>query len=102
MYEYQKVSSRGMKLFVIPGLILAAVIVIGISGAKMFHAAAYSSVLQIEDAVFEEDLAETLSTDSIALMDTQSAQMLGDREIGSLSGVVSQYNVSRSTQRADP
>lgn len=94
MYEYQKVSSRGMKLFVIPGLILAAVIVIGISGAKMFHAAAYSSVLQIEDAVFEEDLAETLSTDSIALMDTQSAQMLGDREIGSLSGVVSQYNVS--------
>lgn len=94
IYVFEQSSSRGMKLFVVPGLILAALIVTGISGAKMFHASAYASILTVEDAVFEEDLAETLNTDSIALMDTQSAQMLGDREIGSLSGVVSQYNVS--------
>lgn len=94
MYDYEKISSRGMKLFAVPALILAAVIVLGISGAKMFHASKYASILTVQDAVFEEDLAETLNTDSIALMDTQSAQMLGDREIGSLSGVVSQYNVS--------
>lgn len=101
LYAYEQGSLRGMKLFVIPGLILAAVIVIAVSGAKMFHASSYASVLQIEDAVFEEDLAETLNTDSIALMDTQSAQMLGDREIGSLSGVVSQYNVSEDYIQID-
>ena len=37
---------------------------------------------------------ETLSTDAIAIMDTNSARMLGNRKLGSLSSLVSQYNVS--------
>ena len=40
---------------------------------------------------FSDDLSESLGADSIALMDTASARMLGDREIGSLSNVVSQF-----------
>ena len=39
---------------------------------------------------------ETLSTDAIAIMDTNSARMLGNRKLGSLSSLVSQYNVSDS------
>jgi hypothetical protein len=76
-------------------------LLIMVSGAKVFHASSYASIIQVQDAVFEEDLAETLSTDSIALMDTQSAKMLGDREIGSLSTVVSQYNVSEDYTQID-
>ncbi len=85
----------------IPVAILVALIVLGIYGAKIFHAHAYASVITIEDADFEEDLQQTLSTDSIALMDTDSAKMLGDREIGTLSNVVSQYNVSTNYAQID-
>ena len=94
MWKAFRTGQANGKLFLIPVLIAVVMIVIAITGAKMFHASSYSSLIKVEDAVFKDDLAETLNTDSIALMDTQSAQMLGDREIGSLSSVVSQYDVS--------
>lgn len=94
-------NGRSSKLFLIPGILILALVILGISGSKLFHASGYASILPVQDAVFEKDLAETLNTDSIALMDTQSAQMLGDREIGSLSNVVSQYNVSEDYTQID-
>lgn len=97
--EYQ--NYKNGKLFLIPFVIAAALVVIAIAGATMFHAGKYASIMTVEDSVFEEDLAETLNTDSIALMDTYSAQMLGDREIGSLSSVVSQYDVSSDYTQID-
>ncbi len=85
----------------VPIALIVAVIVLGICGTKIFHAHAYASVISLQDADFEEDLQETISTDSIALMDTDSAKMLGDREIGTLSGVVSQFNVSTDYSQID-
>ncbi len=96
-----KLGFKNFKPMYIP-LIALAIFVIGeISGMPIFHAGRYASILKVEEAVFAEDLAESLSTDSIALMDTASARMLGDREIGSLSNVVSQYNVSGSYTQID-
>ncbi len=97
--EYQ--NHRNAKAFVVPFVIIGAVIVISIAGATIFNAGRYASIMKVEEGVFQDELAETLSTDSIALMDTYSAQMLGDREIGSLSNVVSQYNVSDSYTQID-
>lgn len=97
--EYQ--NHRNAKAFYVPFIIIGAVIVISIAGATIFHAGRYASIMQVEEGVFQDELAETLSTDSIALMDTYSAQMLGDREIGSLSDVVSQYDVSDSYTQID-
>lgn len=94
-------NEKNKKLFLLPLLLIAAAIVCTVIGLPIFRASAYASIMQIEDSVFEEDLAETLSTDSIALMDTASAEMLGDREIGSLSDVVSQYNVSEDYAQID-
>lgn len=63
--------------------------------SEFFHAKRYSEMLSVnEDCDFQKDLSETVSTDAIAIMDTDSARMLGDRKIGSLSNLVSQYNVS--------
>ncbi len=96
------VSTRAKRTaMLIPVALIVAAIVAGICGTKIFHAHGYASVISIEDADFEEDLQQTLSTDSIALMDTDSAKMLGDREIGTLSGVVSQYNVSTDYAQID-
>ena len=75
-------------------ILIALLVVVKVSGSKALNAKKYASVLTVKTSAFKEDLSESLSTDSIALMDTQSARMLGDREIGSLSGVVSQFDVS--------
>lgn len=81
-----------------PYIILAALVVVfiflSIAGSAMFNASEYASILTVSDADFSSDISESVGTDSIALMDTASAKMLGDREIGSLSSVVSQFNVS--------
>lgn len=69
-------------------------ILLAVASAPIFHAKGYSNILQVQEACnFEEDLSETLSTDAIAIMDTDSARMLGDRKLGSLSSLVSQYDV---------
>lgn len=87
--------------YVIPIALIAVYAVISISGSTMFNAEKYASILMVTESEFENDLAESLGTDSIALMDTASAQMLGDRELGSLSNVVSQFNVSSDYTQID-
>lgn len=74
--------------------ILLLLVAIEIISSPVLNAKEYASVLSVTDTQFSEDLSESVGTDSIALMDTDSAKMLGDREIGTLSNVVSQFNVS--------
>ncbi|MGN1169272.1 MAG: hypothetical protein ACI4RB_04045 [Acutalibacteraceae bacterium] len=83
-----------LKPYIFPIIIISAVIVIAVFGSTVFYATDYASILTVKDAQFSDDMDESVGTDSIALMDTASAKMLGDREIGSLSSVVSQFNVS--------
>ena len=82
-------------------VIILAIICLGIvpifSDSKLLHASAYSSILNVEEADATE-LPDAELTNKIALMDTASAEKLGDREIGSLSDVVSQYAVTNYTQ----
>lgn len=84
----------GVQYYIAPIAILTLTLVIGICGSTFFNATSYAEILKVTESDFEKDLSESVGTDSIALMDTASAQMLGDREIGALSDVVSQFNVS--------
>ncbi len=102
---YKKVGSKNRRKkytkfnfpffsYIIP-FALFAIVIIGIFvSSPVFNATAYSEILKVSDSDFNTDLAESVGTDSIALMDTKSAEMLGDREIGALSDVVSQFDVS--------
>ena len=78
-------------LLAIPVLVL---IVGAITSSVVFTARSYAEVITVQDRVFEEDMPETKEITNIALMDTNSARMLGDRKLGALAGVVSQYVVS--------
>lgn len=79
----------------IPPIALTVIFIgAGIVGSTMFNATSYAKILKVDDSDFTADLSESVETDSIALMDTASARMLGDREIGALSDVVSQFDVS--------
>lgn len=89
------------KPYIAPLALTAIIIILSVIGSTMFNATAYSEILKVKDADFSADLAESVGTDSIALMDTASAQMLGDREIGTLSDVVSQFYVSYNYTQID-
>lgn len=71
----------------------------GILSSEIFNAQAYSSVITVTEAVFEEDMKETNEVTNIALMDSASTQAIGNRTLGALSDVVSQYEIGgRYTQ----
>ena len=74
------------------GVIVVLMFLCNFLSGKFFHARAYSSILTVEEGS-TEDIPSVENTGSIALMDTASASRLGDREIGSLSDVVSQYDI---------
>lgn len=87
--------------FLAAGGLLVLLLAILLIGSPVFNAKKYAGILKVEDCDFASDLSESLSTSSIALMDTDSARMLGDREIGSLSDLVSQFNVSGNYTQID-
>ena len=91
----------GIKGYLLPVVLTVLIIFMGIIGGTLFNAKSYSQILTVKDSDFSVDLSESVGTDSIALMDTASAQMLGDREIGALSDVVSQFNVSYDYTQID-
>lgn len=95
-----KVHFNGKALF-IPLVLAVLIAVLGLAGGTMFNAKKYADILTVTTSDFTADLSESVGTDSIALMDTASAQMLGDREIGALSEVVSQFDVSEDYTQID-
>ncbi len=84
-------------IFLILILIPALVLAIGsIFSSEFFHAKSYADVITVTEAVFEEDMAECETVTNIALMDSDSAAIIGNRTLGSLSQVVSQYEIHSS------
>ena len=88
---------KSFKYVIIAAAVPVAVIIIGgIISSTFLNATKYSEIITVEEAVFEEDMPETGLVTNIALMDTDSATKIGDRTLGALSEVVSQYQVGAS------
>ena len=85
---------KNIKVTALINVVLVLVIVIGsLVSSQMFNAAAYSNLLNISIS----DKAELPGTDKlnkIPLMDTESSKVLGNRKIGALNEIVSQFEVS--------
>lgn len=73
---------------------IAALFLGVLSSAKIFNAKRYAGLIHVETAAFEEDMPETTNVSNIALMDTASASIIGNRTLGSLSSVVSQFEIN--------
>lgn len=84
------------KPFLLGALLLIAIIVIqflgGIVGHPLFHSGAYSRLIEVEDGDFAADVAE-LSMNQIPVVDKDSAQRLGNRKLGEMSDLVSQFEI---------
>lgn len=79
--------------FILPAIMIPAFIIGLMSGAQIFHAPAYSQIIQVEQVESGEAILSEKDAESIALMDTASAKQLGDREIGAIENF-SAFNVS--------
>lgn len=83
--------SRPMKIFL--GLILGVGIVYLIGtllSSPVINAKKYQKLMTVEEGDFTEDIKE-LSFDKIPLLDKDSAAILGDRKMGSMVDMVSQF-----------
>lgn len=65
----------------------------GVRAATLFRSRAYANLLPVDKREFTEDIEQSDQVTDIALMDTESARIFGNRKIGSLSDVVSQYEI---------
>lgn len=77
-------------------LVLGVVVVLigNLISAKIFNAGRYASLIDIENTKFENAIEPMETINNIALMDTSSAKVVGQRAIGALADVVSQYEIS--------
>ena len=84
------------------GILMVLLIAVGIIGTlvsmPIFRASAYRDLLTVEGGNFNQDIAQ-IFFDKIPTLDRSSAEYLGDRQMGTLSDMVSQFEYSNdSTQ----
>ena len=72
-------------------LLVVAVALVGqLLSLPIFRAGSYRELLTVEDGTFSEDISQ-ISFDQIPTLDRASAEYLGDRQMGTLSDMVSQF-----------
>lgn len=76
------------------GLLALFVIVMSIASAPIFRSESYRNQLQIEDVEDFNSGFETVSLDKIPVIDLAAAKQLGDKKMGQVSGLGSQFDVS--------
>lgn len=84
-YKVQLVLTIAVIVFLVIGSLI---------GSEVFRAKTYSSLINVQEKDFADTIAETEYVSDIALMDTASARIIGARTLGTLSDLVSQYEVA--------
>ena len=77
-------------------LLLAVIIVYGVGAllsSPVVNAKKYQALMEPEERNFADDIKE-ISYDQIPLLDKDSAELLGNRKMGSMVDMVSQFEVS--------
>lgn len=91
--RYELKESKGLK--VIGGLliiVIAAYLIGSLLSSPIVNAKKYQKLLTVKDGEFTKDIEE-LSFDQIPLLDRDSAAILGNRKMGSMVDMVSQFEV---------
>ena len=75
---------------------LVVLILGSVFSSTFFHAKSYAGIIEVTEADFATDMPETEGITNIALMDTPSATIIGNRALGDLADVVSQFELSEN------
>ena len=101
---FQGTGAKGYFTFVkkqctVPFIVVALMIVTALAGALtswvVLRANAYQALLPIESGSFSNEIEE-VSYDRIPMLDRDSAEKLGDRKLGELADMVSQFEVAEN------
>ncbi|MBR5445267.1 MAG: hypothetical protein IKV57_04040 [Clostridia bacterium] len=92
--QHMKLPGFIKVLLGIAAVCLALLLIFSIASSQILRAGTYSSLITVEQGNFAEDVPQSEYVTDIALMDSQSARIIGARTLGTLSDLVSQYNVS--------
>ncbi|MBP1757775.1 MAG: hypothetical protein H6Q61_24, partial [Firmicutes bacterium] len=92
--DYIAFAKSQCKIVVAILLVLAAIFVLGqLISLPVFRANAYHNLLKVDTGNFSEDV-KPVSFNEIPMLDESSARRLGNRKLGELSDMVSQFEVS--------
>lgn len=84
---------KGFKVIVAAGVLVVGAYLIGsLLSSPIINAKKYQQLLKVEEGEFTKDIEE-LSFDQIPLLDKDSATLLGNRKMGSMVDMVSQFEV---------
>ena len=91
--RYELKESKGLKVILgIGGLIVIVYLAGTLLSSPIVNAKKYQQLMTVETGEFTKDIEE-LSFDQIPLLDKDSAELLGDRKMGSMVDMVSQFEV---------
>lgn len=91
--RYELRESKGLKIILgIVGLIVVVYLAGALLSSPVVNAKKYQQLMTVETGEFAKDIEE-LSFDQIPLLDKDSAELLGDRKMGSMVDMVSQFEV---------
>lgn len=92
--DYLSFAKNQCKAVVAIVLVLAAIFIVGqIISAPIIRAGAYQQMLEVNTGDFATEI-EQVSYNEVPMLDESSTQRLGDRKLGELSDMVSQFEVS--------
>jgi len=90
-FEYVKKNAKIP--FIIIALSLITIFLGSTFSLEVFRANSYKNLLTVENGDFLADIKE-ISADKIPMLDRDSAMILGDRKLGELADMVSQFEVA--------
>ena len=91
--RYELKESKGLKVILgVVALIVIVYLVGALLSSPIVNAKKYQQLMPVETREFTTDIEE-LSFDQIPLLDKDSAELLGDRKMGSMVDMVSQFEV---------
>ncbi len=98
--DFSKENRRRMKPILkifYPVVAMAAIVLLFVVGtfvsSPIIRANSYKELLDVQTGNFTEDVSQ-VTYNQVPLLDKNSAQMLGDRKLGELSDLVSQFEVT--------
>lgn len=95
---FQVVKKQCLVPVILIGLLVIVFAVGSVSSWVVIRASAYAGLITIEEGNFVEDILP-VSYSQIPMLDKASAEKLGDRKLGELSDMVSQFTVSTDYQQ---
>lgn len=75
------------------GLVIIVFIIANLASSTFFNAKRYQKLINLQNRVFSEDIHQ-VDYNTIPLLDKNSASLLGDKKMGSMVDMVSQFEVA--------